>query len=418
MFLTMSPLSEYQESIDELIRKDAEYVAQTIPGSKRSLVVEEGHGIYVKDLSGRELIDCTAGISVNNLGHSHPRIIEAIREQSKKILHTYPFGNFISRPQVQLAELLAQIAPGRLSKTFFCNSGTEAIEGALKLSRKYTMRKWLISCEKAFHGRTLGSASITWKEIYRKPFEPLLPACQFVQYGNADALEHAITEDTAAFVVEPIQGEAGFIVPPDDYLPRVREICSKHGVLLVLDEVQTGFGRTGKMFACEHWGITPDIMTLGKAITCGGVPMGAFISAPEIMDSFRWPPLSHCTTYGGHALACAVALAAIRTTLAEKLPEKAAERGAYFKKRLDELRDEFPRLIVEVRGLGLMLGLAFSDTGVADAFVNGCYDRGVIVIWTINSANAVRLSPPLIITNEQIDEVVSRFREVLNDIST
>ena len=402
--------------LEQLIEKDATFVAQTIPGCKRPLVMEEGRGIYVKDISGKEYIDCTAGISVNNLGHGHPKILEAIRRQSEKILHTYPFGNFISRPQVELAELLAKIAPGRVSRTFFCNSGTEATEGALKLARKCTMRKWLISCEKAFHGRTLGSTSVTWKEIYRKPFEPLLPACQFVPYADADALEHAITDDTAAFIVEPVQGEAGFIVPPDDYLPKVREICNKHGALLIIDEVQTGFGRTGKMFACEHWNVTPDIMTLGKALTCGGIPMGAFMSTPEIMDSFRWPPLSHCTTYGGHALACAVAKASVETTIAEKLPEKAAERGTYFKKRLGELQEEFPSLINEVRGLGLMLGVAFRDTGVADAFVNGCFEKGVIVIWTINSANAIRISPPLIVTKEQIDEVVSRFREVLKDI--
>lgn len=405
-----------ENDLEELAQKDAMFVAQTVPGNKRTLVMEEGHGIYVRDISGKEYIDCTAGISVNNLGHGHPKILDAIRRQSEKILHTYPFGNFISRPQVELAELLAKLAPGRLSRTFFCNSGTEATEGALKLARKYTMRKWLISCEKAFHGRTLGAASVTWKEIYRKPFEPLLPACQFIPYANADALEHAITDDTAAFIVEPVQGEAGFIVPPDDYFPRVREICSKHGVLLILDEVQTGFGRTGKMFACEHWNFVPDIMTLGKAITCGGVPMGAFISTPEILDSFRWPPLSHCTTYGGHALACAVAKAAIETTIAEKLPEKAAEQGAYFKKRLEELRGEFPNLIAEVRGLGLMLGVAFRDTGVADAFVNGCFEKCVIVIWTINSANAIRISPPLIISKQEIDETVSRFRDVLRGI--
>jgi putrescine aminotransferase len=402
--------------LNELLEKDAMYVAQINVGNKRPLVMEEGHGMYVKDISGREYMDCTAGISVNNLGHGHPKIIEAIRKQSERILHTYPFGNFISRPQVELAELLAKLAPGRLSRSFFCNSGTEATEGALKLARKCTMKKWLISCEKAFHGRTLGSTSVTWKEVYRKPFEPLLPACQFVPYGDADALERAITDDTAAFIVEPVQGEAGFIVPPPDYLPRVREICTKHSLLMIVDEVQTAFGRTGKMFACEHWNVTPDVMTLGKAITCGGVPMGAFISTPEIMDSFRWPPLSHCTTYGGHALACAVAVAAIRTTIDEKLPEKAAERGAYFKKRLEELKAEFPHLISEVRGLGLMLGVALRDTGVADAFVNGCFDKGVIVIWTINSANAVRISPPLIITKEEIDEVISRFTQVLKGI--
>jgi len=402
--------------IEELIKKDAMFVAQLSPGQKRAFVMEEGQGIYVRDPTGKEFIDCTAGISVNNLGHSHPKIVEAIKIQSGKILHTYPFGNFISRPQVEFAELLAKVSPGRLSRSFFCNSGTEAVEGALKLARKFTMKKWFISCEKAFHGRTFGSASVTWKEIYRKPFEPLLPACKFIPYADADALEQAITDDTAAFIVEPVQGEAGFIVPPDDYFPKVREVCDRHGVLLILDEVQTGFGRTGKMFACEHWNVTPDIMTLGKAITCGGVPMGAFISTPEIMDSFRWPPLSHCTTYGGHALACAVAKAALETTIAERLPEKAAERGAYFKKKLEELQEEFPNLIRQIRGLGLMLGVAFRDTGVADAFVNGCFEKGVIVIWTINSANAIRISPALIITKEQIDEIVLRFREVLKGI--
>lgn len=402
--------------LQELIEKDAQYVAQILPGNKRPMVMEEGHGIYVKDSLGKEYIDCTAGISVNNLGHSHPKILEAIRNQSQKILHTYPFGNFICRPQVELAELIASITPGRLSKSFFVNSGTEAIEGSLKLARKYTMKKILISCEKAFHGRTFGSASITWKEIYRKPFEPLLPGTQFVHFGDADALEHAITDDTAAFIVEPVQGEAGFIVPPDDYLPRIREICSDHGVLLILDEIQTAFGRTGKMFACQHWGVTPDIMVVAKALTCGGVPMGAFISTPEILDAFRWPPLSHTTTFGGHALACAVAKAAIEVTIAEKLPEQAADKGAYFKKRLLELQNEFPNLIKEVRGLGLMLGIAFRDTGVADSFVHGCFEKGVIVIWTINSANAIRISPPLIITREQIDESVSRFRLVLKGI--
>lgn len=405
-----------EREAEELTRKDAQYLAQIKPEPKRPLIMEEGKGVIVRDIFGEEYIDCTAGIAVNNLGHSHPKIIEAITKQSRKILHTYPFGNYITRPQVELAELLAKVTPGRLSKTFLCNSGAEAIEGSLKLARKYTMRSEIIACEGAFHGRTLGATSISWREIYRKPFEPLLPECKFVPFGDATALENSITVKTAAFIVEPIQGEGGIIVPPDDYLPTVREICDKHNVLLIFDEIQTGFGRTGKMFAAEHWGVVPDIMTLAKALTCGAVPMGAFISTPEVMDAFRWPPLSHCTTYGGHSLACAAAKTAIETIIAEKLPERAAETGAYFKKQLLELRSEFPDLIKEVRGIGLMLAFAFSSVGVADAFVNGCFEKKVIVTWSINAANVVRISPPLIITKEQVDEVIGRFREVLKTI--
>jgi len=405
-----------REDVQELIEKDRRYVAAIKSEDRRPLIVEEGEGIIVRDIFGNEYIDTTAGIGVNALGHSDQDIIKAIVTQSRKILHVYPFGNFITRAQVELAELLAEITPRGLSKTFFCNSGAEAVDGSLKLARKYTTRSEIIACEGAYHGRTLGATSISWGEIYHIPFEPLLPKCKFVPFGDASALENAITEKTAAFIVEPIQAEGGVIVPPDDYLPAVRKICDENNILLIFDEVQTGFGRTGKMFAAEQWNVAPDIMALAKAITCGAVPMGAFISKPEIMDTFRSPPLSHCTTYGGHSLACVVAKTAIKKIIAEKLPEKAADTGVYFKKRLLELQSEFPDVIKEVRGMGLLLGLALSNVKVANSFVDGCFEKKIIVTTGINAENVVKLTPPLIITKKQIDEVIKRFREVLKMI--
>lgn len=406
-----------EETVKELIEKDRRYIAAIKPEDRRPLIVEEGEGIIVKDIFGDEYIDTTAGIAVNALGHSDPDIIRALAIQSRRILHIYPFGNFITKAQVEFAELLAKITPTGLSKTFFVNSGAEAVDGALKLACKYTGRSEIIACEGAYHGRTLGATSVSWGEIYHKPFEHLLPKCKFVPFGDVTALENSITKKTAAFIIEPIQAEGGVRIPPDDYLSVVREICEKNGTLLIFDEIQTGFGRTGKMFACEHWQVSPDIMTLAKAITCGAVPMGAFISRPEIMDTFRSPPFSHCTTYGGHSLACFVAKIAIEKIMAEKLPEKVLKTGAYFKRQLLELQAEHSDIIKGVRGVGLLLGLELCNVQVTTAFVNGCFKEKVIVTTGINAENVVKLTPPLIITEKQIDEVITRFRKVLETIT-
>jgi predicted acetylornithine/succinylornithine family transaminase len=396
------------------IEEDAEYICQTAAPPKHK-VVEEAHGCTVTMADGTEYLDLIAGISVNSVGATNPEVAAAVKDQVDKLAHAMVFGVYVVPVQVEVAKLLAQITGPNLQQTFFANSGTEAIEGALKLARKYTGRKKWITMERAFHGRTYGSLSVTWREVYRKPFEPLVPMVEFIPFSDIKAAEKAIDDETAGVIIEPIQSEGGVRVPDDDYMPALRKICTERGALLIFDEVQTGFGRTGKWFCGEHWGVWPDVLALGKAIG-GGLPMGAFMSSREIMSTFYQPSKSHITTFGGNAVVCAASKAAIEFMIREKLPEKAAQRGKQIMEGLRGLQRRFS-FIKDVRGKGLLIGLELDDAARTERFANEAEDRGVLLGWSMYAEATVRLAPPLIITAEEVDRGLSIIEEALAAVS-
>jgi len=396
------------------IEEDAEYICQTAPPPKRKLV-EEAHGCTVTMADGTEYLDLIAGISVNSVGATNPEVAAAVKEQVDKLAHAMVFGVYVVPVQVDVAKLLAQITGPNLQQTFFANSGTEAIEGALKLARKYTGRKKWITMERGFHGRTFGSLSVTWREVYRKPYEPLVPMVEFIPFSDIKAAEKAIDDETAGVIIEPIQSEGGVRVPDDEYMPALREICTDRGALLIFDEVQTGFGRTGKWFCGEHWGVWPDVLALGKAIG-GGLPMGAFMSSREIMSTFYKPSKSHITTFGGNAVVCAASKAAIEFMIREKLPNSAEQRGNQMMEGLRDLQRRFP-FIKDVRGKGLLIGLELDDAARTERFSNEAEDRGVLLGWSMYAEATVRLAPPLIITAEEVDQGLSIIEESLAAVS-
>lgn len=373
-------------------------------------------GMYLTDVEGNEWLDFLGGLGVFSLGHRHPKVVAAVRDQLDRMPLTIPI--FFNRQQAELAELLAAILPGRLQYSFFCCSGTEAVEGALKLARLATGRSEIISTEGAYHGKTFGALSASGRDLYRTPCEPLLPGFRQVPFGSIEALEGVVNERTAAVILEPIQGEGGVVVPPDDYLPAVRRLCTERGALLIADEVQTGFGRTGRMFAVEHYGVEPDLICLAKALGGGVMPLGAFCGTPEVWEVFRSKPWIHTSTFGspgGNPMACAAGIAAIRVLQEERLPERAAEMGEYFLARLHELRAEFPDAIREVRGKGLLLGLEFANEDVAGLTIAGVARRRIIVAYYLSNPRVFRFEPPLIVTRAQIDRAVAAFRESLEE---
>lgn len=374
----------------DVMEKYARYVMQTY--ARQPIVLKEGKGAVVKDINGKEYIDCVAGIAVNNVGHCHPKVVSAIKEQAERLIHTSNL--YYSEVQAQLAEKITERT--RMDRVFFCNSGTEAVEAALKLARKASSKKEFIAAEGSFHGRTLGALSITYKEKYRKPFEPLIPGIKFVPYNDVDAIQDAITNKTAAVILEPIQGESGVRIPSDDYLRAVRDVCDDRSTLLILDEIQTGFGRTGKWFAYEHYGVEPDMMTMAKALG-GGFSMGAMCAREDVAKHFQVG--DHASTFGGSPLACAASLGAISAIEEEKLVERAEKLGTYFMQKLRNLRHEY---ITEIRGKGLMIGMELSIDG--NAIVDMAREKGVLL--NCISDKIIRIVPPLVITEQQIDKVV------------
>jgi acetylornithine/N-succinyldiaminopimelate aminotransferase len=402
------------EKISLYIEEDAEYVAQTAPPPKQ-MVVEKAHGCTVTMADGTEYLDLIAGISVNSVGATNPEVAAAVKEQVDKLAHAMVFGVYVVPSQVEAAKLLAQITGPDLQQTFFTNSGTEANEGALKLARKYTGRQKLITMDRAFHGRTMGSLSVTWREVYRKPFEPLVPMVEFIPFSDIKAAEKAIDDETAGVIIEPIQSEGGVRVPDDEYMPRLSQLCTERGALLIFDEVQTGLARTGKWFCGEHWDVWPDVLALGKAIG-GGLPMGAFMSSHEILSTFYKPSKSHITTFGGNAVVCAASKAAIEFMIREKLPDKAAERGAQLMEGLRSLQKRFD-IIKDVRGKGLLIGLELDDAARAERFSNVAQDKGVLLGWSMYAEATIRLAPPLIITAKEIDKGLSIIEETLAAVS-
>ena len=384
-----------------------EHVANTY--KRQPLALVSGQGMIVEDVRGKRYIDFVGGIAVCALGHSHPAVVRAISEQARKLMHV---SNLYYIPQQgQLAELLAQITPKTIEKFFFRNSGAEANEGALKLAIKHTKKKRIIVMEGSFHGRTALTVGATWKSSYRSPFTALIPPVfDFVPYGNLSSVEMAIREDTAAILVEPIQGEGGVRIPPDDFLPGLRKLCDEHGLLLIIDEIQTGMGRTGRWFACEHWKTNPDILTVAKALG-NGFPIGCLGAAAEIMSSFT--PGDHASTFGGNPLACAAAMATIKTMRRLKLPQRAARTGEYFLKRLKELESTHS-CVAEARGKGLLLGLELNSSETAKKTVELMRERGFLINLTAD--RVLRFTPPLIVERYHIDALVEALARILKEL--
>lgn len=380
-----------------------------------------GQGATFKDVMGREYIDCLGGFGVFNLGWTHPKVVRAVQAQLQK--SPLPTQELLDPLRGMLAHLLAQITPGPIQYSFFVNSGTEAVEGAMKLAKLYTRKNGFIAAVHGFHGKTTGSLSLTGKATYRRPALPLYDAIYHVPFGDAQAVEQQLQiaqevgNDIAAVVMEPIQGEAGAIVPPDDYWPRLRQLCDDFKVLLIADEVQTGLGRTGKLWGVEHWQVTPDIITSAKALGGGVMPIGAFMSTPEIWDVFNDNPFIHTSTTGGNPLACAAAIAAINVTLEEKLAEQAAEKGSYFHAQLQMLAARYPDIYTGITGKGLLIGQHFVNDEIGYEIAAGLFKRGVLISGTMNNSRVIRVEPPLVITYEEIDSVLDRLDDTLHTIN-
>ncbi|MEE8305089.1 MAG: aspartate aminotransferase family protein [Candidatus Tectomicrobia bacterium] len=368
--------------------------------AKRGVTIVRGEGMRLWDEQGKAYIDCAAGMGVASVGHANPLVSQAIAAQANTLI-TCP-EMFYNDKRACLLEKLASVTPPGLDRIFLCNSGTEAIEGALKFARMSTGKSKIVAAMRGYHGRTFGALAATWDPKYRKYFDPLPEGFQHVPYDKLDALEEALDDDTAAVVLEIIQGEGGVRPASAAYLQGAQALCQHRDVLLIIDEIQTGFGRTGKFFACEHYGLEPDIMTMAKALA-GGVPMGAFAIGERVQTIHKG---THSSTFGGNPLACAAALAVIDVMQAQRLPEHAAEMGAYF---LDRLRAINTSKIREVRGLGLMLGVEMK--GKVAPYLRGLMERGIIALAA--GTTVLRFLPPLVITKDDIDTVVTQLSEVL-----
>jgi putrescine aminotransferase len=382
-----------------------------------------GSGALFKDVLGREYIDCLGGYGMMDLGWGHPEVIDTVKAQLGRT--PMPSQELIDPLRGVLARLLSMITPGDIKYSFFAASGTEAIEGAIKLAKMYTHKNGFIAALKAFHGKTMGSLSMMGKSDYRTPVGTLYGGPVYhVPFGDAAAVErqldisHKVGIDIAAVLMEPIQGEAGAIVPPDDFWPRLREITRQYGVLLIADEVQTGFGRTGKLWGVEHWSVEPDIIAVAKSLGGGVMPVSAFCSTEEIWQCMMSPnPFIHTTTTGGGALACSAAIAAINVTLREKLWEQAAAKGDYLIPKLNELAQQYPNIYNKITGKGLLIGQHFHNPDIGYKVAAGLFKRGVLVAGTLTSAQTIRIEPPLVITYEQIDAVLERLEDVLREVN-
>ncbi len=384
------------------------YVAQTSP-SPLAIEFVKAEGSTLLDKSGKRYIDLISGIAVSNLGHGNNKIIEAIKNQADAYLHLMVFGEYIESPQVLLAKKLAELLPPSLSCSYFVNSGTEAVEGAIKLTRRYTGKSEIISFFNAYHGSSTGALSIGGNEELKNAFRPLMPAVRNIKFNSFEDLQY-ISKETAAVFVEPIQGEAGIILPETNFLLSLRSRCTETGTLLVFDEIQTGMGRTGKLFCFEHENIIPDVLLLSKAFG-GGMPLGAFISSPEIMSTLSvHPVLGHITTFGGHPVSCAASLAAIRQLSETTLIDEATEKEKIFRQKLQH------PLIKEIRGKGLFLALHFPSEEINKRVIHNCIVNGVLVDWFLFAPDCLRIAPPLIITEREIEDCCKIILYSLNQI--
>lgn len=358
------------------------------------LEVERAEGVWLFDPDGNRYFDAISGIAVNNLGHNHPAVDQAVRVQLNKYDHALVFGEAVLEPQVQLAEKLAEMLPEQLSVSYFVNSGSEAVEGAIKLAKRFTGRSQLVSFEEAYHGSTVGALSLCSAPEIREGYEPLLQDVVHLPFNSVDTLER-ITEKTAGVVVEPIQGEAGVIEATSEFLHALRRRCSETGALLIFDEVQTGFGRTGKMFAFEHYHVVPDVLVLGKAIA-NGLPLSAFVSAPQIMNCLKEPELGHMTTFGGSPVACAAALAVLEVMTERDFMAHVLAMGDLVKERLKN------EAIKQVRGRGLMLAVELDRNEMAQVVCDHGLEKGVVLDWFLFARDCLRLYPPLTATDEEV----------------
>jgi putrescine aminotransferase len=380
-----------------------------------------GQGSILRDLLGREYIDCLGGYGIFSAGVNHPKVIKAVTNQIRRM--ALNSQELLEPWRAALAKVLAGITPGDLQNSFFINNGTDAIEGAIKLSRLYTRRSTFISTLGGFHGKTLGSLSLMGKASFREPFQSGLQDVRFVPYGDADALEdefrrcEAVGVQIAGVVLEPIQGEAGGVVPPDDYLPRARELCTRYGALFIADEIQTGMGRTGKLWGVDHWNVVPDIMCLGKSIGGGVMPLSAFISTAEIWEVMIPNPIIHSTTFGGNPLACAAGLAAIQVTLEEDLPGQAATKGDFLLRELGCLQQQYPQVLKGAHGKGLLIGMEFPVQEIGWKVASGLFKRGVLVAGTYSKSQVIRIEPALGIPLELLQEMLNRLEDTFREVA-
>ncbi len=399
-----------------------EYRKSVAEAGDYAAVEWRGRGATFRDVLGRVYIDCLGGFGVFNLGWAHPTVVGAVQAQLQK--SPLPTQELLDPLRGMLAHLLAEITPGDIQYSFFVSSGTEAIEGAMKLARLYTRKNGFIAAVHSFHGKTAGALSLTGKAIFRRPAMANQNNVFHVPYGDADAVEQQlhiareVGNDIAAVVMEPIQGEAGAIVPPDDFWPRLRQICDEYEVLLIADEVQTGMGRTGKLWGVDHWEVVPDIIASAKALGGGVMPIGAFMSTPRIWSVMNSNPFIHTSTTGGNPLACAAAIAAINVTLEEKISEQAADKGAYFIQQLKEIASRNEDMYTAITGKGLLIGQHFVDDEIGYAVASGLFKRGVLISGTLNNSRVIRVEPPLVITREEIDTILTRLEDTLREIRT
>lgn len=371
------------------------------------LEFERAKGIYLYDSNGKAYIDLISGIGVSNVGHCHPAVVNAIKEQAEKYMHLMVYGEYVQTPQVRFAEKLTSLLPPSLNSVYFVNSGAEAVEGALKLAKRFTGRQEIIACHNSYHGSTQGALSVMGNEEFKRAYRPLLPGVRFIHFNHLPDLD-LITAETACVIMETVQGEAGIRVADKDYMQALRDKCTETGTLLILDEIQAAFGRTGKMFAFEHYDIKPDILLLAKALG-GGMPIGAFIASREIMAALKNNPiLGHITTFGGHPVNCAAGLAALKILEDEKLVDGVASKFDLFRQLLVH------PAIKEVRGKGLMLAAELESFELNKKIIDRCIENGIITDWFLHCSNSMRIAPPLIITDEEIRQACQIIIEAID----
>ncbi len=383
------------------------HVGQT-SDAPMGIEIARAENIYLIGPDGKKYIDLISGIAVSTLGHNHPKVTKAVKKQADQHMHVMVYGEFIQNPQVKLAEAISATLPDPLESVFFVNSGSEAIEGAMKLAKKYTGRHEIIACHHAYHGSTQGALSLGSEETYRQAFMPLIPGIKHIQFNNEEDLDR-IDANSAAVIIETIQGEAGIRIPSKSYFKKLRERCTRTGALLVLDEIQTGFGRTGKFWAFEHFEIIPDIIATAKGMG-GGMPLGAFITSREIMYSLQTDPaLGHITTFGGHPVSCAASLATLEELVSTGIYKEVETKANLFAKYLNH------RKIKEIRNMGLMMAVQFESFGQVSTIIHKSLELGLITDWFLYCNNSIRIAPPLIISNEQIREACDILLQAIDE---
>lgn len=375
----------------------------------------EAEGIKIKDSKGEEYLDCIGGYGSLNFGHRPPEIVAAVKEQLDKMTQSSKL--LFNRQQAEFAAKLAEVTPGELKFSFICNSGTEAVEGALKLARLYTGKSNIISTTNSFHGKSMGALSATGKEEYKTPFQPLVPEFEHVPFGDIDALTKAATSKTAAVIVEPIQGEGGIVLPPNGYLTQIRKFCNEREIVMIVDEIQTGLGRTGTNFAVEADKVVPDIMTLAKSLGGGVMPVGALVAKQKLWEPFCEAPFLHTSTFGGNPLAATAGKKALEILERDELALRAKELGEKLLTKLNRLQTKYPKLIREVRGKGLMIGVELMTEGIGGMLISELTKRNLLAAYTLNQPQVIRVEPPLIITKEKVNEVVEIFSAAFREVA-